>query len=76
MEDYTFTNLTAVEIGFEPDILFNYDDVVASYPIEVTNGTISIGNMNMDSSNSAIPGFLTGRRPRTGQVFPRGVYNK
>lgn len=74
MADYTFTSLTTVEIGFEPDILFNYDAV--AYSIEVSNGTISIGNMNMSSSNSAVPGFFTGRRPRTGQVFPRGVYNK
>ena len=22
------------------------------------------------------PGFLTGRRPTTGQLYPRGVYNK
>ena len=24
----------------------------------------------------AVPGFLTGRRPGSGQLFPRGVYNK
>jgi|TARA_B100000123_G_C25445496_1_gene303614 hypothetical protein len=26
--------------------------------------------------NDTQPGFLTGRRPTTGQLYPRGVYNK
>ena len=26
--------------------------------------------------NETQPGFLTGRRPHTGQLYPRGVYNK
>ena len=26
--------------------------------------------------NDTQPGFLTGRRPTTGQLYPRGVFNK
>ena len=28
------------------------------------------------SVNETRPGWLTGRRPHLGQLFPRGVYNK
>lgn len=43
--------------------------------IEVSNGTVN----NIDLSSQVTetrPGWLTGRRPAQGQVFPRGVYNK
>jgi hypothetical protein len=44
--------------------------------VTVTNGNLTLGNYTTESSTSAVPGSLTGRRPQTGQVFPRGVYNK
>ena len=47
-----------------------------SYVMETSNGTIRTGDISPDYLTSSVPGFLTGRRPRTGQVFPRGVYNK
>lgn len=35
---------------------------------------------NLDSpvtgNRSSVPGLLTGRRPRSGQLFPRGYYNR
>ena len=43
--------------------------------IETSNGTVSVGNLS-SGVTGAVPGFLTGRRPGSGQVFPRGVYNK
>lgn len=39
-------------------------------------GSISVGNMDFSNINQTVPGWLTGRRPVDGQVFPRGVYNK
>jgi len=44
----------------------------------VSNGTVSVGNLNLGADYPAgtKPGWLTGRRPVKGQLFPRGVYNK
>lgn len=75
MADYTFGTLTTAQIGVEDSILFDFDPLV-SYTIQDSNGTISVGNMNLESLESSVPGFFVGRRPQTGQVFPRGVYNK
>jgi plastocyanin len=51
--------------------------------ITVSNLTINIPNvvlttnLNFESSiTETRPGWLTGRRPSQGQVFPRGIYNK
>jgi len=45
--------------------------------IQPSNGTVSVGNINLGSQvTETRPGWLTGRRPSQGQVFPRGVYNK
>ncbi len=40
--------------------------------VSIVNGTASELGINQNT----IPGFLTGRRPQIGQLFPRGVYNK
>lgn len=39
-------------------------------------GVASIGVATNFGVTEAVPGYLTGRRPLTGLVFPRGVYNK
>ena len=41
-----------------------------------SEGTVSVGVATDLGVTGAIPGYLTGRRPITGLVFPRGVYNK
>ena len=40
--------------------------------VSIKNATAAIFGIN----KSTRPGFLTGRRPVNGQVYPRGVYNK
>ena len=40
--------------------------------VSIENATASIFGINQ----STRPGFLTGRRPQIGQLYPRGVYNK
>ena len=40
--------------------------------VSIINATAAIFGIDQ----STRPGFLTGRRPVTGQLFPRGVYNK
>ncbi len=50
-----------------------------SYTVNPSNVVVSIGNANateLGINQSTRPGFLTGRRPTTGQLYPRGVYNK
>ena len=40
--------------------------------VSIKNATAAIFGINQ----STRPGFLTGRRPVKGQLYPRGVYNK
>ena len=50
-----------------------------SFTVNPSNVIVSSGNLNASVYgilNGTIPGFLTGRRPQTGQLYPRGVYNK
>ena len=47
--------------------------------VNPSNITVSIVNGNASVFgviSGTIPGFLTGRRPQLGQLYPRGVYNK
>ena len=78
MADWIFPNLTTAVTGISSTTSFQIQST-ASYVVEVSNGTVSLGNVNGSNFgvlSDAIPGWLTGRRPTNGQVFPRGVYNK
>jgi hypothetical protein len=74
MNDYTFSSLTTAVNGFNSFVAFQIQ-TTDPYTISTSNGTINLGNFNFEGT-SIIPGFLTGRRPVSGQLFPRGVYNK
>jgi hypothetical protein len=73
MADYSFSQLSSATSGFSTTSF--QAQSISSYTIESSNGTISVGNLNI-SFNETIPGWLSGRRPVNGQVFPRGVYNR
>ena len=50
-----------------------------SFTVNPSNVVVSIQNAsttNFGINGSTQPGWLTGRRPTTGQLYPRGVYNK
>ena len=49
-----------------------------TFTVNPSNGTVSLSTTgtNLDIFDSTRPGFLTGRRPQTGQLYPRGVYNR
>jgi hypothetical protein len=78
MADFTFPSLTTAVEAVNDLTIFQVQST--SLPvIEVSNGTVPIGNQsgtNFGLITSTRPGFLTGRRPQVGQLFPRGVYNK
>ena len=77
-EDYVFPSLTTAVAGVTTTTAFQVQST-ASYTVKVSNGTISLINVsgsNFGVTSTTRPGWLTGRRPASGQVFPRGVYNK
>ena len=49
-----------------------------TFTVNPSNGTVSLSTTgaNLDIFDSTRPGFLTGRRPVKGQLYPRGVYNR
>lgn len=76
MADFTFPTLTTAVVGFVSTTEFQVQST-SSYTIEPSNGTVNVGNIDISSQvTETRPGYLTGRRPSQGQVFPRGVYNK
>ena len=75
MADYSFAALTTAIVGFGTTVALTYVNQIVSPTIETSNGTVSVGDIS-SGIGTAVPGFLTGRRPVSGQVFPRGVYNK
>ena len=49
-----------------------------TFTVNPSIGTVSLSttDTNLDIFDSTRPGFLTGRRPVKGQLYPRGVYNR
>jgi plastocyanin len=57
--------------------IINILNLTSVINIETSIGGINVGDLNLSSViTGTIPGWLSGRRPVSGQVFPRGVYNK
>jgi len=75
MADYSFASLTTAIVGFGTTVALTYGSQIVTPTIETSNGTVSVGNIS-SGIGTAVPGFLTGRRPQLGQLYPRGVYNK
>ena len=79
MADFSFASLTTAVVGIASTEIFQVQSE-SNFTISPTIGSISVVNisrMNMDLTvTSARPGWLTGRRPQSGQMYPRGVYNK
>ena len=71
MADWVISGLTAgAVVGFSTTQPFGVN----------TNFTLNLSsnqqtNLNLSFTETR-PGWLTGRRPQLGQLFPRGVYNK
>jgi hypothetical protein len=76
MANFTFISLQPQVSGNNSAVDYEFTTNAPSYTIPLTNGTVSVGNISLRDEDRSSPGYLTGRRPIKGQVFPRGVYNK
>jgi len=70
MADFVVVDLTTAVVGFATT-----QPVGVNTTFTVDNTVPTQENRNITFSETR-PGWLTGRRPQTGQAFPRGVYNK
>jgi hypothetical protein len=77
MADWTFVNLTTAVSGINTTV-DKTPQSTSVFTLSPKDGTISVINVSKSSFNitaDTIPASPP-RRPQTGQVFPRGVYNK
>jgi len=70
MANFNVPNLGTAVTGFDP---LNPDATQVTYTV---NHYIPLNSNKNISITETRPGWLTGRRPSQGQLFPRGVYNK
>ena len=81
MANYAYTTLGITEtasVDAVNDSKFGQVQAT-SFTVNASNLLVSIVNASASDlgiDQSTKPGFLTGRRPQIGQLFPRGVYNK
>lgn len=77
MANYTIPNLSTAIAGINTSVHFAIQST-SPYTVEVSNGTVGASGSGLDFGvvSTTQPGWLTGRRPQLGQLFPRGVYNK
>lgn len=79
MADYSFATLTTAVVGVTTTVEYQVQST-SSFTIVPTLRSISVQNlsgMNMDLDvTTARPGWFTGRRPNSGQLYPRGLFNK
>ena len=70
MADFTIPNLGTAVVGFATTSL-----VGVQTTFTVDNSVPTVENRNISFTETR-PGWLTGRRPSQGQIFPRGVYDR
>ena len=81
MANYAYTNMGITEttlLDAVDDSKFGQIQALL-FTVNASNLIVSIVNATADIfgiDKSTRRGFLTGRRPVTGQLYPRGVYNK
>ena len=80
MADFAYTTLGITQttiVDAINDSKFGQPQAL-SFTVNPSNVTVNIENESGASFGiitETQPGFLTGRRPTTGQLYPRGVYN-
>ena len=71
MADFTPLNLGTAVVGFASTSAF----IGVQTTFTINNTVPTKENRDITFSETR-PGWLTGRRPSQGQLFPRGVFNK
>ena len=80
--DFNIFQTTAIDYADDSKLYKSQLDLFSpslGHSVNASNPVISIINASaddMDIFNSTRPGWMIGRRPQTGQLYPRGVYNK
>ena len=79
-------NGSYTDLGVTQTALLDAVDDSKIFQIQALSPTVNPSNVIVSIKNAnasifgvisgTIPGFLTGRRPKTGQLYPRGVYNR
>jgi len=67
------SNIEYEEMGI---ILWSTTREKFSAIVRTTTDTFVPRNFTIAGLSNNVPGYLTGRRPSTGQQYPRGYYNK
>ena len=83
MANFAYTSLaisqTTLEEATNDAVQFQYQANFYAFQLSPSNPIIS-NNITTPAEFSIFsetqPGFLTGRRPQVGQLYPRGVFNK
>lgn len=70
MANFTIPNLGTAVVGFATTAFVG---VQTTFTVENTKPTSSNRNIEVEETRR---GWLDGRRPNSGQLYPRGVYNK
>ena len=83
MANFAYTSLdisqTTLEEATNDAVQFQYQANFYAFQLSPSNPIIN-SNITTPAEFSIFsetqPGFLTGRRPQVGQLYPRGVFNK
>lgn len=70
MADFTIPNLGTAVVGFASTA---FQPTEVSFTVQNTKPTSTNRNIEVEETRR---GWLDGRRPSSGQMYPRGVYNK
>ena len=75
---YSTLNVTTTTLEDAVNDAKHFKIQALTFTVNPSNGTVSLSTTgtNLDIFDSTRPGFLTGRRPVKGQLYPRGVYNR
>ena len=77
--DLDIFQTTAIDYADDSKLYKSQLDLFNSSSVNPSNPIVSVNNVSADDIgifNSTRPAWLIGRRPQTGQLYPRGVYNK
>ena len=75
---YSTLNVTTTTLEDAVNDAKHFKIQALTFTVNPSIGTVALSTTgtNLDIFDSTRPGFLTGRRPVKGQLYPRGVYNR